>query len=367
MTFLLILDGAEEDALLDGGSPLDAADMPHLHTLVARGISGQAEFFLPGREIDSLTCILTMLGVPAGEIPPSRAPLEALGAGIRVGKGDMVCRCNLVSHQSGRLVSFNGTGLSREQMRAFSAAAAGLAPPGMRLLHLSDYRNLLVMENTALPDRTADAPPPHQSIGRPLADLLAGVGADGRLSRFVAASGKIRPGYQLYPWGAGRAAALPSYKSLTGRSAACICGTELMAGIGKALGMVVRVPCGATGDGDTDLHAKAAAALALSKGFDTLILHVNGTDEFAHRRNREGKIRFLERIDRELLGPVLGGIGRNARFLVTSDHGTSSRTGRHERIPVRWFCADFHREKRMFTPPEIEKRRFDRLLREEMG
>lgn len=365
MTFLIILDGAEESVSRSCTySPPAGARMKHLRMLAEHGVSGCTAFFLPEREVDSLSCILTMLGIPADAVPDSRAPLEALGAGIEVRPGDTVYRCNLVSVQNGRLASFNGGMLGRGQMRAFAAASARFVPEGMQLFHLSDYRNLLVAED----DTTApDVPPPHESLQMPVGQLLAGIPPHGRLSEFIVRSGGVLPGYLLYPWGGGRAAVLPDYRGLTGRMAACVCAKEVMAGIGKALGMTVCIPPGVTGDGDTDLCAKADAALRLAQDHDLVILHVNGTDELAHRHDLQGKIRFLERVDEELIGRMLDGLKENARLLVTSDHVTSSRTGRHEKLPVRWVCSDYYARSSLLVPPQIRRasqdRLFDQILR----
>ena len=370
--FLLILDGAEEDApLINEYSPPAGACMPRLSTLVTHGTSGFAKFFLTGREADSLTCILSMLGVPADDIPPTRAPIEALGAGIELQPGDTVCRCNLISIKDGRLASFNGGALSRGQMQSFAAEASRLAPDGLCLFHLSDYRNLLVSgdEPTVLPP---DAPPPHECVGMPIKQLLAGIKYDSRLSQFIGRSGRILPGYLLYPWGVSRTAALPTYKSLTGRTAACVCGAEVMAGIGKALGMTVFVPPGATGDADSDLRAKADAALRLSGNYDTVVVHINGADELAHRHDLQGKKHFLERVDKDMIGRMLDGLERDARFLVTSDHVTSCETGRHKKLPVQWVCADFNARERLLTPlragESLDGRRlFEQLSGKGMG
>jgi 2,3-bisphosphoglycerate-independent phosphoglycerate mutase len=357
LIFLIILDGAAESGtrFLNGLSPAEAAHTPCLDNIIRHGVSGNAAFFIPGRDADSLTCILTMLGVPADRIPASRAPLEALGAGIEIEGGGIVWRCNVVSEKGGVLASFNGGGLSKSELRDFSAAAAGLLPPDITLFHLSDYRNLLVMKdggNHEICD--LDTPPPHQNLGLPVSGLLKGISDNRELARFIRESRRIRNGYMLYPWGAGREEKLPCYRQLTGRTAGCVCKTEIMAGIAKAMGMGVCIPAHATGDFDTDLKEKARAALELAGGCDTVVVHINGTDELAHRRDIEGKVRFIEKTDNDLTGRILSETNIDARFIITSDHVTSSETGRHERLPVTWHCADFKVDGRRFVPPPID-------------
>lgn len=357
MTFLIVLDGAEE---AEGRLP--PALMPRFSRFTENAACKGAEFFLPGRPVDSLSCIMSMLGVPEGKIPPCRAPVEALGAGIEVPAGGSVFRCNVAAELGGRLASFNGGGLSREELRDFSAEAARLAPAGFSLRHLSDYRNLLSAPIQFCPE----VPPPHESVGKPIEALLSGLSADVRLSRFVDSSRKIRQGFLLYPWGAGAAASPVTDSAIDGRCA-FVCGAEVVSGIAKLLGAKAYAPPGATGDADTDLAAKAKAALRLAARFDTVVVHVNGTDELAHRRDLAGKAAFLEKIDRFLLAPILDGAGRGTRVIVTSDHVTSSVSGCHERLPVRWWCADFEAAGRAVAPPAAEGGRegFHRLLKGE--
>lgn len=377
MIFLIILDGSDEGNVLfpNSESASKAAHTPCLDHIIRNGVSGKAEFFIPKRDADSLTCITTMLGVLPDEIPVSRAPLEVLGAGIDVEKNALIWRCNVVATKNGRLHSFNGGGLSKAEMHDFVIAAASRASPNINLFHLSDYRSILVMR----PDcRYADhqnygfhynVPPPHQNLGLPVSDLLKGVSSNQELTGFIQESSRIKQGYLLYPWGAGKKAELPQYSQMKGRTACCVCKAEIMSGIAKAMGMRVKIPGRATGDFDTDLKGKAHAALEFAGQCDTVVIHINGTDELAHRKDFDGKMKFLEKIDSELIGELLSQINMDARFLVTSDHVTSSQTGRHEKSPVKWHCADFKVAGRCFSPPQLEGdlsdgRLFYKLLQE---
>ena len=59
------------------------------------------------------------------------------------------------------------------------------------------------------------------------------------------------------------------------------------AGCARLLGAALVVPPGATGDVDSDLHAKARAAVdAIERGARRVVVHVGAPDEAAHRRDR---------------------------------------------------------------------------------
>jgi 2,3-bisphosphoglycerate-independent phosphoglycerate mutase len=120
-----------------------------------------------------------------------------------------------------------------------------------------------------------------------------------------------------------------------------VCARGAAAGCGRLLGADVVVPERATGDVDTDLRAKAQAAVAaMAGGARRVVVHAGGADEAAHRREPGAVVAFVERLDAELLAPLrdatsaLGG-----RLAICPDHGTDPATGEHDAAPVpavRW-------------------------------
>jgi 2,3-bisphosphoglycerate-independent phosphoglycerate mutase len=117
---------------------------------------------------------------------------------------------------------------------------------------------------------------------------------------------------------------------------AVICARGAAAGLARLLGAQVVVPPGTTGDVDTDLRAKAYAAVAaLSEGARRVVVHVGAPDEAAHRREPEAVIGALERLDRELLVPLRDAVAAlGGRLAVCPDHGTDPVSGRHDPAPV---------------------------------
>jgi 2,3-bisphosphoglycerate-independent phosphoglycerate mutase len=102
-------------------------------------------------------------------------------------------------------------------------------------------------------------------------------------------------------------------------------------GLAALMGARTIVPPGATGRPGSDLAGKRRAALAvLREGAQRVVVHVGGTDEAAHARDRAAKVAVLEAADRELTGPLaeavqtLGGTLR-----VCADHGCDPATGEH--------------------------------------
>jgi 2,3-bisphosphoglycerate-independent phosphoglycerate mutase len=107
-------------------------------------------------------------------------------------------------------------------------------------------------------------------------------------------------------------------------------------GAARLLGAAAVAPAGATGDTDTDLRAKVAAAVrAIAGGARRVVVHVGAPDAAAHRRDAAAKVAALERIDAELVGPLAHAIAAAGGTLrVCPDHGCDPATGAHDGAPV---------------------------------
>jgi 2,3-bisphosphoglycerate-independent phosphoglycerate mutase len=216
----------------------------------------------------------------------------------------------------------------------------------IEFLHLSDYRNLLLLPRDArvLASTTAA---PHESMGLKVADLLAELQDSClELRHFLKESARIlrpyaRAGlhYALYPWGPSPRTTLPSFARLNGQQGALVGKAEIVQGIGKALQMQVPELPRATGDTDTDLQEKLQTTLQMLQRNAFVLTHFNGTDEASHRHDYEGKAAFIEKIDREFIGPLLAQWQEPLKILVCGDHVTSSVTGRHTNGPVPVIAA----------------------------
>jgi 2,3-bisphosphoglycerate-independent phosphoglycerate mutase len=132
-------------------------------------------------------------------------------------------------------------------------------------------------------------------------------------------------GLMLWPWGASGEVKLKKYN----KESVLIGGIDLICGMGKALGMIVVQPKGATGEWDSALHNKLEGVLEYISTANNIIVHVNGFDELSHRKDFKGKMQFLEKVKNELLFPLLNLKGVNIR--ITCDHRTDSFTGSHEK------------------------------------
>jgi 2,3-bisphosphoglycerate-independent phosphoglycerate mutase len=210
------------------------------------------------------------------------------------------------------------------------------------------YRNILVWRGTV--DHPALAQtrtqPPHDIPDRSLADHLPqGPGRDMLVSLMEASNSILaahptnrrrmdvgkKPATQIWLWGQGKAPQMRSFRETYGPRGAIISAVDLVRGVGVLLGWHrIDVP-GATGYLDTDYAAKGRFAAEALGAFDLVCVHVEAPDEASHEGRADEKVKALEQIDEQIVGPLLQELPRHGdwRILVSPDHRTTLRTRAH--------------------------------------
>jgi 2,3-bisphosphoglycerate-independent phosphoglycerate mutase len=149
-----------------------------------------------------------------------------------------------------------------------------------------------------------------------------------------------RPGTSAWFWGEGTAPRIEPFREHFGLKGAVVGAVDLVRGIGRLAGLdVIDVP-GATGGLDTDYGAKARAALAALEDHDLVWVHVEAPDEAGHMGDLAEKVRAVERVDAEVLAPILAAGGERPGVLVVPDHLTPVRTRTHAVGPVPFVISD---------------------------
>jgi len=331
-TILIILDGISEEKVpeLNEMTPLEYAYTPTIDKIIKKGICTKSTFYPFDREPDSLNCILSILGVEEKLIPKNRAYLEAVAENINVMDDEVVLRCDLVSVKNNKLESFNGKGLSNSEMEIASQHLK--LGSSIKFHHVSNYRNLLIVNKNKLTVLINNVPP-HENVGQNIDELLKDIKNIDVLDEFVE-NNKITINdndYMFYPWGVSEKIKLPEFSELHNKSCSCVCSAEIVKGIAKCMKIDLPELNNATGDTDTDLVEKASAVINEIKNHDVVIAHINGTDEVSHRKDLVGKIEFIEKIDKEFLSMIYEKVNENTEIIIVSDHQTSSQTGKHEK------------------------------------
>src|SRR5450432_2028102 len=167
---VLVPDGCADEPLaeLGGRTPLEAARMPRLARLAARGEVGLADVIPLGLPPGSDVGNLSILGYDPAEYHTGRAPIEAAAMGVDLAPDEVAYRCNLVTVDAdGTMVDFAAGHISSEQSHPIIAAldaALGDGRDGVRFYPGVEYRHLCVVPRD-LGD--AECVPPHDLTGRP--------------------------------------------------------------------------------------------------------------------------------------------------------------------------------------------------------
>ncbi len=344
---LLVPDGMADEPLaeLGGRTPLAVADTPAMDALARAGTVGLVRTVPEGMPPGSDVGNLSVLGYDPAAVYSGRSPLEAVNI-VDLGPDDVSYRCNLVS-VTGGIMKDNTAGHmgTDEAHRCFAALSDALDGDGFEFHAGVTYRGLLVWRGGELVACT----PPHDILDRPVAGHLPGEQAGRaagpaarRLTELQRRADEVlagvRPATNAWFWGEGRAPRLPRFGELYGLSAAVVCAVDLVRGIGRLAGLDVLDVPGATGDLDTDYGAKARGAVAALADHDLVWVHVEAPDEAAHMGSLSEKIKAIERVDHEILAPLLEAAPA-AGVLVLPDHLTPLRTRTHAGEPVPFVFA----------------------------
>lgn len=357
---LVICDGMGDLPDAKGRTPLSVARKPNMERLAAEGITGLMHTIGRGIIPGSDTAHLALFGYDPKCYYSGRGVFEALGAGMRLEKGDVAFRCNFATAEKkgGKLIVKDRRAgrISSGEAKVLGKALNGLVIDGVKVVFKPtvEHRAALVLRGKGLSWKISDADP-HDAVGVPIlvSKPLDGSGEAKRtaevLNKFVAKSFEILEKHPLnlkrkaagllpanlaLPRGAGIYEKPPLLKEMFGIRAACVAGGALYKGVAKFAGMDIAYVKGATGGLDTDVMAKGKAALALLKrGYDYIFIHVKGTDNCGHDGNFEEKKRMIEKID-GMVGMLLKGCGKDAYIALTADHTTSCMKMRHSSEPT---------------------------------
>ncbi len=350
---VLVPDGAADYALpaLDGQTPMQAAQTPHMDRLATEGCGGLVQMIPASRPAGSDVGNLEIFGYDSTVHYTGRAPLEAASMEIPMGADDVAWRCNTITCDGDTLVDYSAGHISTEEGRALiEAVGAELASTDIRFYPGVGYRHIVVY--TGGPEELVSHAP-HDIMGQSRqAHLPAGTGeaqirtlmeraepilADHPVNARRRAAG-LPQANAIWLWGSGRPLVLPTIGERYGLRAGVISAVDLVRGIGRCAGYeLIEVP-GITGYLDTNYEGKADYALAaLAAGTDLVYVHVESPDECGHNGDARAKVTALEDFDARVVGRILQGLkalGEPCRLLMSPDHRTPIPLRTHSREPV---------------------------------
>jgi len=349
---IIIPDGAADLPVvrLDGRTPLEVARVPNMDRAAQEGLLGQVSNIPARMAPGSDVAIMSVLGYDPVQCYTGRGPLEAADMGVELAAGAWAFRCNLITTDGERLVDFCAGHISTAEadllVRALNDAFGG---PDVRFHTGVGYRHLMVL-HTSEP-LAVETSPPHDVVGQRLVDVLPrGKGSDLLVELMTRSMevlaehevNKVRldlrqnPANMIWLWGEGQRPNMARFVEQYGRRGAAISAVNLVRGMARLIGWdVVQVP-GITGYTDTDYGAKGRYGIDALRSHDLVLVHVEAPDEASHEGDVKAKIRAIELIDREIVGPFMAAAAElgELRLLVVPDHVTSVENRLHMRGPV---------------------------------
>ena len=350
---LVVCDGMGDRPCeeFDGMTPLQAADTPNMDRLAALGQTGLLDIIRPGVTPGSDTAHLSILGYDSEKLYTGRGPFEAAGAGIEVKGGDVAFRCNFGTLVDGLVVD-RRAGRIKIGTEELARAIDGMVIEDVQVIFRAgvEHRAALVLRGPGLSPNVTETDA-HET-GVPTLEARA-LSPDGEktariLNTFMDETKIIlakhpvniarnsageKPGNVVLVRGAGIVPTLEPIEKTTGMKVGCIAGVTLVKGVCRAAGLKLAEVKGATGGMDTDMMAKASAALTMLQDCDMVLVNIKAPDLAGHDGNPKEKAAVIGRIDRAV-GRIMEGMPDGTVLAVTADHSTPCSFREHTGDPV---------------------------------
>jgi 2,3-bisphosphoglycerate-independent phosphoglycerate mutase len=350
---MLVVPGLADAPLsaLGGRTPLAVSSHPAFDRLASRGRLGTVELD-GGEQAGSIVGLPALLGLDARALALRRGPLEATGLGVTLAPDALAFRLNFLSTFDGTLADTRAGHVSDQEATLLLATLRAIDLAGLPLvLHAgAGYRHLAVVERGASLDVATT--PPQELLGKPLREHLPRGRDAAPLVKFLEEAARVLPGNEVnrvrvdlgenpadavWLWGEGSRRPVPPLGDAFGGPAAMVAAAPLVRGLALELGMTCPKIDGVTADEQSDLARKAAAALELAATHRFVAVHAAAVNEASRSGDARRKVAAIERVDRELLAPLLAWVEAGAderRLLVASDHATSADPQRRPQLRV---------------------------------
>ena len=349
---LILLDGAGDRSYpeLNHRTPLQAARTPALDQMAQKGANGLYHAARLGQALPSENAHFAMFGYDMDAFP-GRGALEALGAGISLGAGEVALLAHFVSVErstDATLTLIDGKPrASDDEIRALIQAVGNYATDGVRLRfhHTHGFRGILTLSGDVAPfvtdsdpitegcDLIAVAPwqtvaddPRSRRTSQAIGSYLEW--AHHTLSRHPVNRERRKTGRLplngLVTQRAGRLKKTTPFAELNGMRGLSIASGIVYHGLCRFLGMDVRRVADSADPGN-DLGQRIRMALASLPDYDFIHVHTKMPDDAAHKKDPLLKMRVIEELDRGI-GAVLPELTGEPEPLVVvaADHSTPS-------------------------------------------
>ena len=354
---VMLCDGMADYPLkeLNGKTPMAAAFKPNMERLAKKATAGIVktvpESLNPGSDVANLSA----MGYDPVSCYTGRSPLEAMSIGIDMAPDDIAFRCNLVTLSDD--VPFEKKVMADYSAQEITTAEAAEIIKAVNEAFENDkikfysgvsYRHCMIWHKGP---NGLGLTPPHDISDRVIGEYLP---KNDTLLSMMKKSYEVlknhpvnierkkrglNPANAIWLWGVGTRPAIPNFKEMFGLKGSVISAVDLIKGIGITAGLDVINVEGATGNITTNFANKGKAALKslVENGNDYVYIHVEAPDECGHRGEIDNKVKSIEFIDRDIVGPLTKGLeeaGEDYTIMVLPDHPTPISTKTHARDAV---------------------------------
>jgi 2,3-bisphosphoglycerate-independent phosphoglycerate mutase len=356
-TIIFLGDGMADEPVpqLGNRTPLQYANTPAMDRIAREGRCGTLLTLPAGYPTSSEVANMSVLGCDLASEYCGRGPLEAAGRNIPLAPDDKAFRLNLTTVAGGVLKDFSGGRVRQTDAEALiQTLNARFGSPEVRFYPGVSYRSILVLSGPRFSHKVVTEKP-DDNHGEAMEDHLPkakspeaeatavflrhlmleapDVLAETEVNRRLREAGRPQAN-GVWPWSGGTAGGLRPLADKYGVRGAVISAVDVIAGLGRLLGMTVIPVPGATGYIDTNYEGKADAAIEALKSHDFVYLHLEAIDEVSHEQNLELKIRAIENFDSRIIARVLAAADHEANVAVLPDHPVPVAFGKHTRTPV---------------------------------
>lgn len=359
MKYIVVLgDGMADEPIaeLGGKTVLAYANTPNMDKLSKLSEVGMVHTIPDGMSPGSDTANLSVIGYDPKIYYSGRSPLEALSIGVPMKDTDIAIRCNIVTiseddvpFEEKTIIDHSSSEISTEDCAVLlKEVEEQLANEIYQFYVGTSYRHCLIWNKGQVIELT----PPHDVLGQVIGQYLPG---DAALREMMKKSYDIlvnhpinierkkqglNPANCCWFWGAGTKPMLSSFEEKTGKKGMMVSAVDLLKGIAVGAGMGVALVEGANGGLHTNYAGKVDAAVkaVTEDGYDFAYIHVEAPDEMGHQGSVERKVKAVELLDSEVIGPVVAKMeaaGEDFRLLVLPDHPTPicKRTHTSDNVP----------------------------------
>ena len=359
MKYIVVLgDGMADEPIADlgGKTVLAYANTPNMDKLSKLSEVGMVHTIPDGMSPGSDTANLSVIGYDPKIYYSGRSPLEALSIGVPMKDTDIAIRCNIVTiseddvpFEEKTIIDHSSSEISTEDCAVLlKEVEKQLANEIYQFYVGTSYRHCLIWNNGQVVELT----PPHDVLGQVIGQYLP---TDAALRKMMEKSYDIlvnhpinierkkqglNPANCCWFWGAGTKPMLSSFEEKTGKKGMMVSAVDLLKGIAVGAGMGVALVEGANGGLHTNYAGKVDAAVkaVTEDGYDFAYIHVEAPDEMGHQGSVERKVKAVELLDSEVIGPVVAKLeaaGEAFRLLVLPDHPTPicKRTHTSDNVP----------------------------------